>query len=85
VAVKVWAEDGYALFSVADGGIGISAEHQARVFERFERVAPRSAGGLGLGLWIARGLVEAHGGQIGVASAPGEGSTFTVKLPRGGG
>jgi signal transduction histidine kinase len=85
VEVRAWVEEGYALLSVSDHGMGISAENQARVFERFERLAPRSAGGLGLGLWIARGLVEAHGGRIGVVSAPGQGATFTVRLPRGGG
>jgi signal transduction histidine kinase len=85
VKVRVYGEEGYALLAVMDGGIGISKENQTRVFERFERLVPRSAGGLGLGLWIARGLVEAHGGRIEVQSAPGQGATFTVRLPRGGG
>jgi signal transduction histidine kinase len=86
VAIRVHAESGYAVLAVADRGIGIPAEQQARIFGRFERaVPPRDQGGLGLGLWIARSLVEAHGGGIAVESTPGQGSTFTVRLPRGGG
>ena len=67
---------------VKDHGIGIEPEKVSRIFERFERaVSSRSYGGLGLGLYIARQIVEAHGGQIAVASQPGEGSTFTIDLP----
>jgi signal transduction histidine kinase len=67
---------------VADHGIGISPEDQARIFERFERaVSPRKYAGLGMGLWVARQIVEAHGGQIGVISVHGVGSAFTVHLP----
>jgi signal transduction histidine kinase len=69
--------------TVRDRGIGIATDHQARIFERFERaVSARHFGGLGLGLYIARQIVNAHGGEIGVRSSPGEGSTFTVVLPR---
>ena len=86
VVVRARAEEGQAVVEVADRGIGIPREHQARIFERFERaVPPHSASGLGLGLWIARSLVEAHGGSIAVESTPGRGSTFTVRLPRDGG
>ncbi len=86
VTIRVHQEDGYAVLEVADRGIGIPVEHQARIFGRFERaVPPRNYGGLGLGLWIVRSLVEAHGGRIAVESAPGQGSTFTVRLPRAGG
>ncbi len=54
----------------------------SRIFGRFERAASlRHFGGLGLGLYIARQIVEAHGGSITVTSAPAEGSTFTVNLP----
>jgi PAS domain S-box-containing protein len=71
-----------ALLTVADHGVGIAPEHQGRIFERFDRGgAPRDYGGLGLGLWIARQVVVASGGRIGVKSAPGEGATFTVELP----
>ncbi len=82
VEVSVDEHDGRAQLVVRDHGIGISPESQARIFERFERAAEaRSFGGLGLGLWIARQMVEAHGGSISVASSPGAGSTFTVTLP----
>ncbi|MDP9151920.1 MAG: ATP-binding protein [Myxococcota bacterium] len=67
---------------VRDHGIGIAPEHQRRIFERFERAASvRHYGGFGLGLWIARQIVEASDGTIVVESAPGEGSTFIVTLP----
>ncbi len=71
---------------ISDRGIGIAPEHQARIFGRFERAVPdRRYAGLGLGLWIVRQIVEAHGGSIRVDSAPGQGATFTVELPRGPG
>jgi signal transduction histidine kinase len=73
-----------ALLRVTDHGIGISPEDRARIFERFERAVPtRKYGGLGLGLWIARQVVEAHGGSIAVEDTPGGGATFTVDLPAG--
>jgi signal transduction histidine kinase len=66
---------------VIDDGIGMPREHLARVFESYWQAGTR-AGGLGLGLTIARHVVEAHGGQLGAASdGPGRGSTFTVRLP----
>jgi signal transduction histidine kinase len=69
--------------SVRDHGIGIAVEDQARIFHRFERaVSPRHFGGLGLGLWIVRLVVEAHGGNIRVESLPQQGSRFEVTLPR---
>ena len=53
------------------------------MFERFERAVPiANFGGLGLGLYVARQIVEAHGGEIAVESVPGAGATFTVELPR---
>jgi signal transduction histidine kinase len=71
-----------ASIAVRDQGRGISAQDQKRIFEQFERVAENGhAGGLGLGLFITRQLVEAHGGSISVQSEPGEGSVFTVMLP----
>jgi PAS domain S-box-containing protein len=72
-------------FSVRDHGIGLSPEHQGRIFQRFVRVASsRNYGGLGLGLYIARRLAEAHGGSVRTQSAPGQGANFVVELPLGG-
>ena len=71
------------IIEVVDHGIGIPPEKQARIFDKFERVASTEHyGGFGLGLWIVRKIVEAHGGTIGVESAPERGSRFTVQLPR---
>ncbi len=69
--------------TVTDRGIGISAEDQTRIFQRFERaVSDRNYGGLGLGLFIVHEFVTAHGGDVSVRSAPGEGAAFVVRLPR---
>jgi signal transduction histidine kinase len=71
-----------ALLSVRDEGIGIAPEDQPRIFERFVRaVTDRNYGGLGLGLFISRQVIEAHGGGLYVQSALGQGATFTVRLP----
>jgi signal transduction histidine kinase len=67
---------------IRDHGIGIDPAHQARIFERFERAVSLDYGGLGLGLYIARQIVTAHGGSIAVESSPGQGSTFVVDIPR---
>jgi len=73
-----------ARFWVEDSGIGIPPEHQTRIFQRYERAAPSTSyGGLGLGLWISRRLVEAMGGTITVRSEVGVGSVFSVEIPRG--
>jgi len=83
ITVTVEETSDTARVAVSDRGIGIAPEHQDRVFGRFERAVPfQNFGGLGLGLYIAREIVEAHGGAIRVQSAPGSGSTFTVELPR---
>jgi signal transduction histidine kinase len=75
--------DAAALLVVRDQGIGMSADDLGRIFGRFERaVSGRNYGGLGLGLWIVRQVVDAMGGTISVESEPGRGSTFTVRLPR---
>jgi hypothetical protein len=67
---------------VSDRGIGIAPQDQARIFGRFERAGPvRNYGGLGLGLWIARAIVEAHAGSLTVASELGKGAIFMVNLP----
>jgi signal transduction histidine kinase len=70
---------------VRDTGAGITPEHLAHIFDRFYRVdqaRSRAEGGAGLGLSICRWIAEAHGGSISVESTPGQGSTFTVRLPR---
>jgi PAS domain S-box-containing protein len=68
--------------AVSDDGLGISPEEQARIFNRFYRVAGTAGNeGSGLGLPIARGMVELHGGRLDVESTPGRGSTFTITLP----
>ena len=69
---------------VRDHGIGVAPEQREGIFERFKRGDNvRAATGLGLGLWISRKLVEAHGGSLSVESALGEGSTFTLSIPLG--
>ncbi|WP_240360687.1 GAF domain-containing protein [Pyxidicoccus caerfyrddinensis] len=84
VQVTVDMEGPVARLAVRDEGIGVAPEEQERIFERFERSASvQHFKGLGLGLWITRRIVEAHGGCIRLESKPGEGSTFTVELPLG--
>ena len=84
VRVSLRREGGDAVIDVADTGVGIAAEHQAHLFDRFYRVDParsRAEGGSGLGLAIVRGIVAAHGGGVRFVSTPGEGTTFTLRLP----
>ena len=66
---------------VTDTGAGIPAHDLDRIFERFQQTANSHPGGLGLGLYISRAIVEAHGGRIWVDSEPGKGSTFSFTLP----
>ncbi len=84
IAVRVDGDDAERVrLSVRDHGIGIAHADQARIFGRFERaVSERNYGGFGLGLWIVRELVAAHGGRVSFESSPGEGSTFFVEVPR---
>ncbi|WP_165075231.1 sensor histidine kinase [Paludisphaera rhizosphaerae] len=83
VTVRARAHGETAVVEVEDQGVGISLADQARIFERFERASEgHRKESLGLGLYIVRSLVEAHGGTVGVRSVPGKGATFTVTLPR---
>lgn len=68
-------------FTVGDDGCGIAADQLDTVFERFSQASQIDRRGLGLGLYIARCIIEAHGGRIGVESTPGSGSTFRFTLP----
>lgn len=84
ITARVRRHGGEAVLEISDTGEGIPPEHLPRVFDRFYRVdraRSRARGGAGLGLAIARSLVEAHGGQLELASAPGAGTTATVRLP----
>jgi signal transduction histidine kinase len=85
IEVSVSADDETAVVVVRDHGIGIAPEDQHRIFQQFERaVSTQNYGGLGLGLYISRQIVEAHGGSIQVESTPGAGASFRLALPRGG-
>lgn len=75
--------DAVVAIEVRDRGIGLSADDRGRIFEKFVRAAPLAHyGGLGLGLYITRQIVEAHGGTIEATGEPGLGATFTIALPR---
>ncbi|MBV8080353.1 MAG: two-component sensor histidine kinase, partial [Actinobacteria bacterium] len=84
VAVRVLRDGDAAVVEVADDGPGMTPEQAARAFERFYRADPsraRSSGGVGLGLSIVVAVTEAHGGAVGVESAPGRGTTFRIRIP----
>lgn len=82
VTVASRVADGDALVEVADSGVGIPADEQDRLFERFFRASSGAdVEGVGLGLSITQAIVEGHGGSITVRSEPGEGTTFTIRLP----
>jgi len=81
VWVRTHRDRGTAVIIVADQGKGIADEDQARIFDKFERVDPTEPGGSGLGLYIARRLARAMGGDLSVDSAPGQGARFMLSLP----
>ncbi len=84
VDIAVRTQNGEAVVSVRDYGIGIPKERQARIFERFYRAhtgTPYDYAGMGVGLYISREIVRAHGGRIWFESEPGKGSTFHFALP----
>ena len=81
VMVEARADDGEVIVRVRDVGPGILPEHHAQIFEKFGRVAGSAKPGTGLGLFLSRSFAEAHGGSLAVDSRPGEGATFTLRLP----
>jgi heavy metal sensor kinase len=86
ISVSVWKKADFIDLQVADSGPGIPLEHQAKVFDRFYRVdssRSRDAGGAGLGLAIAKWVVEAHGGRIHLRNVPESGCIFCIRLPAG--
>jgi signal transduction histidine kinase len=83
--VRVWTEeqDDRVCLRLRDNGIGIAPEYQERIFRVFERLhGPETYAGTGIGLAVVRKGIERLGGQVGVESAPGQGSTFWVELPK---
>ncbi|AUX27351.1 sensor histidine kinase [Sorangium cellulosum] len=81
VSVSLCRVAGLARFSVADTGPGIPPEHQPHLFDRYWKATQESRTGAGLGLYIARGIVEAHHGTVAVESTPGQGTTIHFSLP----
>ena len=84
ITISLDTANGQAYLEVADTGIGIEPEHLPHILERFYRVdraRSRQSGGSGLGLAIVKEIAEQHGGEVTVASQPGKGSRFTVRLP----
>lgn len=82
VSVRARETEGAVRFEVLDGGPGIPEEFRQAIFEKYFQLPGAPLGGAGLGLFIAREIVQAHGGEIGVESGPGRGSTFWFSLPR---
>jgi signal transduction histidine kinase len=82
IEIAVSRQDGVAGLAVSDHGIGIDPKDQGRIFSRAERIGrPEAMGGLGFGLWVVREIVSALDGTVGVESALGQGTKFTVTLP----
>jgi signal transduction histidine kinase len=81
VVLGVAEDDGHVELTVSDDGPGIEPELREHLFERFAQ-SSSTGGGAGLGLAIVRGVAQAHAGEVSVRSVPGEGATFTLRLPR---
>jgi len=84
VTLRTFIDADDAVVEVSDSGIGLSGEELPHVFERFwrsDKSRARSRGGAGIGLAIVRELVRAHEGRIDVSSRPGEGTTFSIRIP----
>jgi two-component system phosphate regulon sensor histidine kinase PhoR len=85
VTIKLQEQNDEYLVSIIDQGIGVSPEYFDHIFERFYRVrndVSRQYSGIGLGLYVAKAIVEAHGGRIWLSNNQGKGSTFYFTLPR---
>lgn len=84
IVLQAVAEDGELTISVSDEGQGVAPDERERIFDKFyrgNRLSEYQSGGTGMGLAIARGIIEAHGGRIWVESTPGQGSTFAFTMP----
>ena len=81
ITVKLGADEKRARVSVIDQGPGLDEQAQRIVFDKFERLGRSGGGGSGLGLYISKRLAQAMGGDLTIASTPGEGATFTLSVP----
>jgi two-component system sensor histidine kinase KdpD len=81
ISIEAKAQPDYLFITIADNGPGIPAESLGYIFERFYRVPGTPAGGVGLGLWLVKNIVEIHGGRISVSNRPGGGAVFMIQLP----
>ena len=84
VVLSAEEQNGFVSVRVSDDGPGIEPALLEHLFDRFSRSEPEGRGGAGLGLAIVKGVAEAHGGEVSVVSELGSGTTFTIRLPRGG-
>lgn len=81
VDLRARPRDGFLHFEITDTGPGIPKQYQARVFDKFFQIPGRAGGAAGLGLYICKEVIRAHGGELGLSSEPGQGTTFWFDLP----
>jgi signal transduction histidine kinase len=82
VRIVVTGDSGHLGFTVLDSGRGVAAEDREKVFDRFESLDTMNGHGLGLGLSVVQGLIEAMGGDVRIEEAPGGGAAFRILFPR---